>query len=139
MWLTPGSGSDVVDSTASAGFCATSARTAGSWEAELDLGSTARLAQSVERKALNLVVVGSSPTVGVSQPFRAVISQMLSAIPVRLTIPVGAWPFWPRPPCNRVDRIDRNGSIRFCAVATFSRVEVAGQIATSFVGLGQVA
>ena len=26
----------------------------------------ARLAQSVERKALNLVVVGSSPTVGVS-------------------------------------------------------------------------
>ena len=27
--------------------------------------STARLAQSVERKALNLVVVGSSPTVGV--------------------------------------------------------------------------
>ena len=65
MWLTPGSGSDVVDSTASAGFCATSARTAGSWKAELDLGSTARLAQSVERKALNLVVVGSSPTVGV--------------------------------------------------------------------------
>ena len=29
------------------------------------LGSKARLAQSVERKALNLVVVGSSPTVGV--------------------------------------------------------------------------
>ena len=28
--------------------------------------STARLAQSAERKALNLVVVGSSPTVGVS-------------------------------------------------------------------------
>ena len=27
---------------------------------------TARLAQSAERKALNLVVVGSSPTVGVS-------------------------------------------------------------------------
>ena len=27
--------------------------------------STARLAQSAERKALNLVVVGSSPTVGV--------------------------------------------------------------------------
>ena len=27
--------------------------------------SSARLAQSVERKALNLVVVGSSPTVGV--------------------------------------------------------------------------
>ena len=29
---------------------------------------SARLAQSVERKALNLVVVGSSPTVGVSSP-----------------------------------------------------------------------
>ena len=28
--------------------------------------ATARLAQSAERKALNLVVVGSSPTVGVS-------------------------------------------------------------------------
>ena len=27
--------------------------------------ATARLAQSAERKALNLVVVGSSPTVGV--------------------------------------------------------------------------
>ena len=27
----------------------------------------ARLAQSVERKALNLVVVGSSPTVGVAE------------------------------------------------------------------------
>ena len=31
----------------------------------LQATSTARLAQSVERKALNLVVVGSSPTVGV--------------------------------------------------------------------------
>ena len=29
--------------------------------------TTARLAQSVERKALNLVVVGSSPTVGALQ------------------------------------------------------------------------
>ena len=29
----------------------------------------ARLAQSVERKALNLVVVGSSPTVGALQVF----------------------------------------------------------------------
>ena len=29
-----------------------------------DYVSTARLAQSAERKALNLVVVGSSPTVG---------------------------------------------------------------------------
>ena len=65
MWLTPGSASNVVDSTASVGFCAKSARAAGSGKAELDLGSTARLAQSVERKALNLVVVGSSPTVGV--------------------------------------------------------------------------
>ena len=37
---------------------------------KLDLGAksfTVRLAQSVERKALNLVVVGSSPTVGVLQ------------------------------------------------------------------------
>ena len=34
-------------------------------DAGLYLHSTARLAQSVERKALNLVVVGSSPTVGV--------------------------------------------------------------------------
>ena len=33
--------------------------------ATLQPASTARLAQSVERKALNLVVVGSSPTVGV--------------------------------------------------------------------------
>ena len=31
---------------------------------EKSVGSNARLAQSVERKALNLVVVGSSPTVG---------------------------------------------------------------------------
>jgi hypothetical protein len=31
----------------------------------LALGAIARLAQSAERKALNLVVVGSSPTVGV--------------------------------------------------------------------------
>ena len=31
-----------------------------------DYNARARLAQSVERKALNLVVVGSSPTVGVS-------------------------------------------------------------------------
>ena len=30
------------------------------------MAPTARLAQSAERKALNLVVVGSSPTVGVS-------------------------------------------------------------------------
>ena len=33
--------------------------------------SEARLAQSAERKALNLVVVGSSPTVGVSLPARS--------------------------------------------------------------------
>ena len=31
--------------------------------------STARLAQSAERKALNLVVVGSTPTVGVGACF----------------------------------------------------------------------
>ena len=35
-------------------------------------GKQARLAQLVERKALNLVVVGSSPTVGVLS-FRAYI------------------------------------------------------------------
>ena len=34
------------------------------WDALRDL-TEARLAQSAERKALNLVVVGSSPTVGV--------------------------------------------------------------------------
>ena len=33
--------------------------------AALELPLQARLAQSAERKALNLVVVGSSPTVGV--------------------------------------------------------------------------
>ena len=33
---------------------------------EIHSEATARLAQSVERKALNLVVVGLSPTVGVS-------------------------------------------------------------------------
>ena len=32
---------------------------------EFEFSNTARLAQSVERKVLNLVVVGSSPTVGV--------------------------------------------------------------------------
>ncbi len=31
----------------------------------INIFTTARLAQSAERKALNLVVVGSSPTVGV--------------------------------------------------------------------------
>jgi hypothetical protein len=35
--------------------------------------ATARLAQLVERKALNLVVVGSSPTVGVASSFPASI------------------------------------------------------------------
>ena len=34
------------------------------------MNAAARLAQSAERKALNLVVVGSSPTVGVSLPAR---------------------------------------------------------------------
>ena len=65
MCLTFGSPSDPVDGKASFGFCALLAGTADSGKAELDLGSTACLAQSVERKALNLVVVGSSPTVGV--------------------------------------------------------------------------
>ena len=35
-------------------------------ETSASMGAGARLAQSAERKALNLVVVGSSPTVGVS-------------------------------------------------------------------------
>ena len=65
MCLTPGFASEVEYSTAFVGFWPKSAGTAGSAKAKLDLGSTARLAQSVERKALNLVVVGSSPTVGV--------------------------------------------------------------------------
>ena len=65
MCLTPGFASEVEYSTASVGFWPKSAGTAGSAKAKLDLGSTARLAQSVERKALNLAVVGSSPTVGV--------------------------------------------------------------------------
>ena len=47
------------------------ARLVRSWETRLEVRvlsvplSAAELAQSVERKALNLVVVGSSPTVGV--------------------------------------------------------------------------
>ena len=65
MCLTPGSSSDPVVFETSVRFRAMLAGTAESGKAELDLGSTARLAQSVERKALNLVVVGSSPTVGV--------------------------------------------------------------------------
>ena len=65
MCPTPGSFSDFVVSKASVRFLEASKGTAESVKAELDLGSTARLAQSVERKALNLVVVGSSPTVGV--------------------------------------------------------------------------
>ena len=47
-------------------------------EALLDCLSVARLAQSAERKALNLVVVGSSPTVGVF--FDAEEKQLRSAI-----------------------------------------------------------
>ena len=49
----------------------------GNWAAQLQLAdwaaalATARLAQSAERKALNLVVVGSSPTVGVFSRSRA--------------------------------------------------------------------
>ena len=37
------------------------------WRIRWAVRSMARLAQSAERKALNLVVVGSSPTVGVFQ------------------------------------------------------------------------
>ena len=42
------------------------------------LSSKARLAQSVERKALNLVVVGSSPTVGVCVGFAVAPCRALS-------------------------------------------------------------
>ena len=42
--------------------------------------STARLAQSAERKALNLVVVGSSPTVGVSACYHRCCAFMLSHV-----------------------------------------------------------
>ena len=38
----------------------------------------ARLAQSVERKALNLVVVGSSPTVGVCSHWRCALWWILT-------------------------------------------------------------
>ena len=41
------------------------ARDGGAHESCMYAWQTARLAQLVERKALNLVVVGSSPTVGV--------------------------------------------------------------------------
>ena len=52
----------------------------------------ARLAQSVERKALNLVVVGSSPTVGVTNPFSTchlfcrILEYVMSTLP-RLPYP----------------------------------------------------
>ncbi len=39
-------------------------------ESQCILLLVARLAQLVERKALNLVVVGSSPTVGILQAFQ---------------------------------------------------------------------
>ncbi len=41
----------------------------------------ARLAQSVERKALNLVVVGSSPTVGASFCFLLSVSGLIAQPP----------------------------------------------------------
>ena len=43
--------------------------------------SLARLAQSVERKALNLVVVGSSPTVGVDIS-AALLDNLWAALPI---------------------------------------------------------
>ena len=44
---------------------------------------TARLAQLAERKALNLVVVGSSPTVGVSSCLRIAVLRQLLCMGVR--------------------------------------------------------
>ena len=52
----------------------------------------ARLAQSVERKALNLVVVGSSPTVGVFQ-FSALRTQSLCKCVFLGIRPRRSWPF----------------------------------------------
>ena len=46
-----------------------------------------RLAQSVERKALNLVIVSSSPTVGVA----AGPTQWLSAVNLRVPVPECLW------------------------------------------------
>ena len=63
--------------------------------------STARLAQSAERKALNLVVVGSSPTVGAfvslhiplhRSPFVVIASPSSSGWPVDKMTPVGFEP-----------------------------------------------
>ena len=48
------------------------------------IGSTARLAQSAERKALNLVVVGSSPTVGVFSNSKGI--QCFGAAPPELFV-----------------------------------------------------
>ena len=50
--------------------------------------STARLAQSVERKALNLVVVGSSPTVGALLEFAGEANSICDISPTRL---VNTW------------------------------------------------
>ena len=85
MCLTLGSSSDIVVSKAPVRFRTTSALTGKCDKADLDLGSTARLAQSAERKALNLVVVGSSPTVGalliVDFAHRAVSAVGFASIP----------------------------------------------------------
>ena len=48
------------------------------------IGGTARLAQSAERKALNLVVVGSSPTVGVFSNSKGI--QCFGAAPPELFV-----------------------------------------------------
>ena len=54
--------------------------------------SAARLAQLVERKTLNLVVVGSSPTVGANFTSFALVSPLLSA---RSTFPEQQQAAWP--------------------------------------------
>ena len=66
--------------------------------------SQARLAQLVERKALNLVVVGSSPTVGV-----LVASQSFS-----LPLPRSRNPFWTKLPHFHFSLVAMTILMRFC-------------------------
>ena len=60
----------------------------------------ARLAQSAERKTLNLVVVGSSPTVGILSTIGVVVSWVVAIDSTRVRFPDGAERdhFMPNPP-----------------------------------------
>ena len=57
----------------------------------------ARLAQSVERKALNLVVVGSSPTVGDFLFYKLAISFLTFFLPVQAFLLISFKTFLPVP------------------------------------------